>query len=300
MRVSTAGQADLLIFNALANQERVVEQQTKIATGKISDDFAGLADRAQSVLTSRSLLTRTESFRDAVRAARLQLDANDAAMTAVLDTARDIRENVLNAIALGDATGLQEALQTGYEQIAGALNTELNGEFLFAGTRTDTRPVAFDSLADLQASGVVADAFTNDQVAPRAQVTENIQVTTGLLASDVASDLFQSILDLANSGLTGDLTPADVTFLQTELQNLDAGIATAQQAQISNGLGFQQLDVVDEQLSESAVFLEIFVGELEDADIAEAVTELNQDQLALQTSFQSIALLNNLTLLNFL
>ncbi|MEX0300304.1 MAG: flagellin [Kordiimonas sp.] len=48
------------------------------------------------------------------------------------------------------------------------------------------------------------------------------------------------------------------------------------------------------------MFLETFIADLEDVDIAEAVTRLNNDQVALEASYRSIGSLSQLSLLRFL
>ncbi|MGF1606263.1 MAG: flagellin [Rhodothalassiaceae bacterium] len=307
MRVSTSGQQDLLIFNALNNQVSAVEQQTRISTGKIATDFEGLADRAQTTLNSRALLSRTTGFRETVTAARLELDRNDSTLTAMISTAESVREGILNAIALEDGTGLQATLEQGFSQIANLLNTQVNGEFVFAGTRTDTPPSDFTTLADLTNFVVtlgnpVADAFSNDDVFSVANVSEGVQIQTGLGAQELADTLFGAFaaLDAANIP-NGQIDPAvDLPALQAALAGFEAGIEQMETQLGNNGIGLSRLSILDEQLSEQEVFLEVFIGELEDADIAEAVSELQQDQVALEASFASISLLSNLSLLNFL
>jgi len=47
-------------------------------------------------------------------------------------------------------------------------------------------------------------------------------------------------------------------------------------------------------------FIDRFIANIEDTDIGEAVTKLNQDQLALESSFRVFSQLNSLSLLNFI
>lgn len=308
MRVSTFGQQSLLLFNALQNQARVFESQTQISTGRVADDFAGLAEDAQTSLVSRSLLSRTEAFQDTVNASRLQLEANDVALTSIRDIAQDLRNTIANAIGQSQGTGLDVLIPDAYQFAADVLNTQLNGEFIFAGSRTDTPPVAQADLAALAAlnptpvAGPLVDAFNNDDVVRQAVVSEGTSVDTGLLASEIANDFFTSLVELSALGPFGSdgLTNAQVTALQAEIQDLDAAIDTIEEQQTNNGIGFSQLDIVDVQLGDTSVFVQTFIGSVEDVNIAEAVTELNNDQLALQASFNTISQLDQLTLLNFL
>ena len=60
--------------------------------------------------------------------------------------------------------------------------------------------------------------------------------------------------------------------------------------------------IEDAQISHEneLAFINRFIANIEDTDIAEAVTKLNQDQLALESSFRVFSQLNSLSLLNLI
>ena len=60
------------------------------------------------------------------------------------------------------------------------------------------------------------------------------------------------------------------------------------------------LEGVQQRHAEDRTFLMGFVGDIEDVDLAEAITRLNQQQLALEASYQVFSTLNRITLLDFI
>jgi len=54
------------------------------------------------------------------------------------------------------------------------------------------------------------------------------------------------------------------------------------------------------QLQAASTVYKGFVSNIEDVDMAEALAKLNQNQTALQASYQTISQLNQLSLLNYL
>jgi len=112
-------------------------------------------------------------------------------------------------------------------------------------------------------------------------------------------DLYQ--FDQGASGpLQGELTDTQRTFLQGQLSSLETSIDNLRQIHVTNGLAFERMEVVDEQHTDTSVFLQTFIADIEDVDIAEAVTRLNNDQVALEASYQAIGSLTRLSLLDFI
>ncbi len=305
-RVSSFGQQQQLIRNLSQNQSRVFEDQRQITTGKRSDDFAGLAGDTNTILGARSFRSRVETYERSISDIRGKLDANDVQLGGILDSSRELRQTLLLAISNNRAEGVPELLEESFSFITSALNANLGGVFLFSGAKTGTKPVNVTELADLAALPSVADAFDNSDIAFKARIADDVELDFGLLANEVAEPLFQvmkEIHDFHNgpSGpLVGELTPTQFDFLKSKLADMESAITKVQQFQTSNGLAFQRLDIVERQHADTNVFLETFIADLEDVDIAEAITNLNNDQLALEASYQALATLTSLSLLRFI
>ena len=60
------------------------------------------------------------------------------------------------------------------------------------------------------------------------------------------------------------------------------------------------IDRLIDRQSEELGFLGTFIHDIEDIDAATAISKLNQDQTTLEASLQTIARLNQITLLQFI
>ena len=60
------------------------------------------------------------------------------------------------------------------------------------------------------------------------------------------------------------------------------------------------LEQINHGLGEMQIFLEHQVGGIEDVDLAEAITRLNQDQMVLEATMATVARLSQLSLADFL
>lgn len=88
--------------------------------------------------------------------------------------------------------------------------------------------------------------------------------------------------------------------MTTELQNVIGAAENLNLEAAKNGL--KQNEVADALVrhEDSGVVLKTLISDIEDVDMAEAITRLNQEQLAQQASARVLAQLNTLTLLDFL
>lgn len=309
VRVSSFGQQQLLIRSIMDNQRQVFEGQRQISTGKKTDEYRGLAGQTGTVLGSRAFKDRVETYQNSIKTINGKLDANDVQVGGIVDAMEKLKDTIQTSLANRQAEGFGDFLDQTFKFVKSALNTNFDGTYLFSGAETGTKPVNVDSLAELKtlddAAGTsVSDAFDNAPVAFEAKIADDVNLKFGLLANEVGEDIFNEMLNLYNEHLTtdfnGELTDAEFNTLQSSLSTLEAAIDKVRQAQVSNGVNSERLDVVDEQHKDTVIFLETFIADIEDVDIAEAVTRLNNDQVALEASYRATSSLSQLSLLRFL
>jgi len=306
VRVSSFGQQQVLIRGIMDNQLKVFEGQRQISTGKKHDDYQGLAGQTNTVLGSRSFQSRIEGYQQTIDTIRGKLDANDVQVGGVIDAMETLKSAVQTSLANGQAEGFSELLDQTFSFISNGLNTNFDGTYLFAGADTGSIPVNVTELSDLAAFGAVSDAFDNSSEAFKARIADGVDLDFGLTAEDIGTDIFTEMLDLynfdqgANGPFEGELNDTQFGLLQGQIASLENAIDGLRQIQVKNGLAFERLEVVEEQHADTVVFLEIFIADIEDVDIAEAVTKLNNDQVALEASYRAIGSLSQLSLLNFI
>lgn len=305
-RVSSFGHNQSMVNSLLQNQSRLFDVQRQINTGKKADEFRGYTREAETLLSARTLKSRTEGYVATAKDIRRKLDTNELQMEGMHDAADDLKQTIVDALGQNQAISFSESLQQAIASVLSSLNTQVNGNYIFAGSRTDTKPVAAQSLADLVAAPSVASLFQNDTEKLSGKVGDNVEVEYGLLASDIATDLLTSLKALADydagpfGPLDGPLTAAQRSFLQTEMANLTTAIDTVQSYISQNGLRQNRAEDVSETLEAGSNFLEVFISDIEDVNLTEAAMRLNGDQLALQASYSIMGQLSKLSLLNYL
>lgn len=300
-RVSDYSAQQSLLLSYLNTQNNLLTAQKQVSSGKVADTFEGYGRDSARLLSAQSLVNRADVFSQSAQNASNRLAAQDIQLSSVEDAGASLRQSATQAIATGQGAGIESALNQIVSRVSAALNTEVAGEHLFAGTRTDTAPVTVRTLDELLAAPSVASVFQNNNRVPKAQVEDGVSVNTGFLASDIASDLFQQIRDLAAQGpFDGPLTSVQQNYLTSKLPEFESIADKLTQATASNGDLQRTVDQSIERNARVKDYATRVAGDISDVDVAEAISRLTQDQTALQASARVLASIGQASLLKFL
>ncbi len=305
-RVSSFGQNQALLQGILRNQNNLFEAQQQVNTGKKSDEYRGIADQATTLVASKSLFSRTDTYETVAQDIGRSLDVYDLQLGQVLQGARDLRQQLMTTIGNNDATGFDLVSSESYGLVVNSLNTKVGNRFIFGGAAASDRPVTAEDITALQALPAVADAFQNDQLKATARISDSVTIEYGQLADEIGTDLLQVFRDLADysdgpSGpLDGELNATQATFLQSQIAALDIAIQDIQRQQMLNGLRQSKIEDLTTQFSDQKVFLETFIADIEDVDITEAITRLNNSQTALEASYRVVSQTTRLSIVDFI
>lgn len=305
-RIGDAGQAYLLRQQMLRIQDRSMETQRQVATGYKSDNYAGLGTDAGALLGTQSLLSRTEKQLDVTNSLKPRLAFTDTALNTAANTVQGLRQEIVKALSTNTGATIMQQVDAAFSQFKAAMNQQYDGQFLFSGGQTDTAPMNVDSVADLVALPDVASAFSNGSLQSEVAIEDGTTLTFGEFGDVIGSDMLQAIKDIAefdagpDGPFGGELTTDQRTFLEGAMGTLSAGFFKLNTSVAANGTAQARLDEVSSRHETSITMLKTFIGDIQDADMAEAVSRLNQDQTALQAAYKIVGELGQRSLLDFL
>jgi flagellar hook-associated protein 3 FlgL len=305
-RVSTNSQTQLLLNQIMQASNAVDTTEAQVASGTVSPTYAGIGDKTAVLEAARSASERATAYQNNTQLAVTQADLQNTQLTSLSTLSENLRTAISNALANNDATGLMAQVQNIFDQAGQILNSkDSNGNYLYGGENDSTPPVTVTSLAQLAATPI-ANVFANGAQAKKVLVADGESVQVGVLASSVGTQLMQTLQDIAqfNAGGSGNmqtnLTQAQATFLTNELPTSIAANQALNTATAANGFTYNQLqDAVTQQQSLTNLY-KGFVSDIQDVDMGKAITNLNQNQVALQAALQVTAQLNKVSLLNYL
>jgi len=303
-RVSTGEGWNSALLNLMNAQQRQFDAQARVSSEKIATDLKGYGRSSETLTAFKSAQTRLNGFVANGDAVASRLTSQDLGLTSLADAADGARQAINDALASGRGDALMVGLEGFFQTTVDALNAKHEGRFLFAGARTDTKPVNAETLSDLTAAPTVTSLFTNDKLKAASRLDDYTVVETGFLADELGTNVLEAFKSVQAfqeaTPFGGQLTDAQRSFLEGIVGSFQSANADATNAAARNGSLQLRVDTHVTSQKDQADSLEQIIGKRTDVDMAEAITKLQQAQLSVQASAQVISQLRGVSLLDLL
>ena len=303
-RVATRGNYQAALLNLMQAQKRGQTAQQQFASGKVGTSHGEFGRVAETITAMRSTQTRITGFLDTAKTTADRLTTQDVGLERIAASSTQTRGAIANALAMGRAEGLMTEVRSLFQAVQDGINTKHQGKYVFSGGAVDTVPSTVAGLDALAAMPNLDGVFKNDNLIQTSWVDENINLETGFLAADLGTELYGIFRDIAvfnqNEPFGSQLTETQKTFLTGLLARFDTATQAVVTHQATNGAILSRTDSIVESHTKRADTLEVMLSEKTDADLAQAVTELELSELAIQASAQVISQLRQTSLLDYL
>ncbi len=303
MRVTNNIMTDSLVRYLTAQNEALYERQTIIASqkriNKPSDDPIGMG----KVLDYRQTLASIEQYQTNIQSGKTRLEVTEVHLDLVDDLLQMVR-----AMAQTEAGGTAESRQLAaeqvkmlYDQVLDLTNSKLNDNYMFSGYQTKTAPFSRD---DTQAT--TFDKFTvtynGDAGDARFIVAHNTEITIDTdgrplfhNAAGGGLNIFDAMRDLIVS-----LENDDTAAISAQGGLMDQARTQINNVRAANSPILYQLETTENHWQNYKPKIQELLGKEEEADITQAVVELQRIALAYQTTLATAARIIQPGLINFL
>ncbi len=204
-------------FNtALVLQTKGAEDNllTQVTSGKKSISFSGIADASQQVLNLGNQQSSVSNFLTNNNTVSLTLQAMSQVYTSVQSTMSTFQqdlENFINNSQQGNATDQQTLQQQAFAALKNMeyyLNTQVDGQYIFAGSNTSTPPFQFN-FSNLSQFQSTFDGYNTQY--PTTGSADLSQTQSSVLATgSVTFDGKNGTISAANVGQFSDLPVGSV------------------------------------------------------------------------------------------
>lgn len=282
MRISMQRMVDRTIANIAANLEKLVALQEQAASGKRlrrpEDDPAGV----RRAISLRAGLAATQRYLDNIKDSDDWMSATDAAlghiadlMTQAITLAEKGASDTLSAderraLAAEVDQLLQEAIATG--------NTRLTDRYIFAGFQTTTQPF---TLVPGPPDQVV---YNGDSGQIRREIEPGETMTVNVTGDTAFPAVFQQLI-----GLRDDLLADDRAAVQARIPQLQAAQQGVLDVQATVGARQSHLSGASERLEGMKLMLTDLLSRVEDADMAETIVRLTEQETVYQAVLEASA-----------
>jgi flagellar hook-associated protein 3 FlgL len=300
-RVATLAQHQRNLAHILDAQKRLNLGQLQISSGKKSEQYSGVAADARRIVNIETSHIRTSQFISNNKLIDQRLQTMETSVAQIFQVATEYKTLVINALNADNSQDLAMPLQTQslLDEVSALLNVEQDGRYLFAGTRTNVRPVDQAGLpliyAIPTADGDSIGYYAGDTTSLTVQADENFAVAYGAHAGQTG---FEQAIRAMHMVVVGP--PNDRATLDEALRVIDQAIDEISDIRTQIGASRKALENVNQRLDDFLLFSEQTISELENADVTKIITTMNSDQVAVEASFAVISSLSDLSLTRYL
>jgi flagellar hook-associated protein 3 FlgL len=295
-RIGDLAQNQRLQASLLATQGRLREGQAAAASGKAATRYDQIADAAGELMRTRDARELKSAFIDQTDRLAGRLQVMDSALAGIIDVADRARTTLVQRLDgnLGGTVRLDAEVDAMLGEIEAALNTRLDRQYVFAGSKTDTRPVTLPTTPITIADPTLY--YHGDQLQLSARADSDLEVGYGVTADEPGF-----------AQLIGALGQARAAHLANDRPGLEAamtalGGAIDQLGDLRAGLGARtaHLESIAEGHRSSILYLDEIVSGIEDADLAEVLTRIASDQAGMEAAYTTTGRLASLSLADYL
>ena len=306
MKVSTGYFFDRALSQMTATQNNLAQSQAQLSTGKKIVQVSDAPDQATAIQRLKSVIARQDSYENAIRTAQNRLNAEETALEATSTILTRFKE--LSIQALNDTYGPKDReiialeMQGLQEDLLSYANTQdVNGAYLFSGSRVFTPPFAMNSQGEV--------TYQGDETVNMVDVGDQRQVRLNRTGTEVFSGISREMPDGSREGRSFCASVQDLIdgVRNSDRQAMDQGLAEldvlSQGVAVSIAKVGSAMNVVQNQtavLDETRLQLKTVLSEIEDLDYTEAVTEMQKRMMALEASQASFAQISRLNLFEYI
>lgn len=305
-RVATNSQTSYMVAQIAKANAALDKTSQQVASGKVSTDYTGIGDKTAALESARAAADRASAYSASAQLAVTQTDLQNTQLTTLVGLASDLKSAIQSAVADADGTGLMSTVESIFSQAKALLNsTDSNGTYLYGGQNSDTAPFTAATLADLSSAGVDA-SFVDGTTKKSVTTGDGQSQEIGVLASDIGKDLMTTLKSLYDMSTAGNLPDGTLTQDQCDdlttnvLPTATTAVKSITTATANNGTAYSALqDVVTNQDNMNTLYTG-FVSDIEDVDMATALSKLSANQTALQAALTVTSQLTSISLLDYI
>jgi flagellar hook-associated protein 3 FlgL len=287
MRVANRYIFESIKYNLGSISEELNKANEIVTTGKrinnLSDDPVGLTQS----LNIRSALSGIEQMGRNISYGNSWLTASESALTSAQDIISDTKVLCLQmanaTIGSEQRSSAAETVQNMLDEIVSLGNTDVAGNYIFAGSETDTKPFSPDG------------TYNGDNNPFSIKISRNSTVEVGSDGQAVFENIFSTLVDLKTA-----LQNNDVDGIEDAMGHLDGHFDDIT-AKISDiGAKMNRMEIKDRIYQDLDFINTERLAKIEDADIAEAIMNVKAAELTYQAALGSSSKVMTLTLMDYL
>lgn len=292
------------LFNLTNTKTRYDAAITQSTSGKKLNNLSDNPSDMAYTLDLRSKLTQIDQFDKNISSAFGYLNTAESALNQVQNVLYSIvnlaEQGASETVGPDERNTLADKIEEMRDEILNYANTEIMGKYVFAGSATDTPPF-YDTGAPVPPAAVNrpnAIAYQGNSDLIQIQADFSVTVATNVPGDQVFSgpyDIFARLDDLIEN-----LRNDDTAAIGNDIGTMSEIINQVGEAMGTIGNRTSHLQQIQGLLTSFRSSIQAKMSSLEDADMAEVISNLSREEVGLQATLQTGARIQRYSLMNYL
>ncbi|MDY6791213.1 MAG: flagellar hook-associated protein FlgL [Thermodesulfobacteriota bacterium] len=296
MRVTNKMMTDTVSANLFKQANRLLAAQEVVATEKIinrpSDDPIGM----EKILDYRKAISSIEQYHRNLTQGKMWVEHSEVVLDEVNDMLRQAKEIAVvqseGSSPRSDRAIAAEQVKTIYDQVMQLANTKLGDRYMFAGHETGAVPFTRDAAYNATYHGDAGEI--------RIIIGENTDLAVnadGMQVFNNGTDTFDVLRQLKDALENPVYNQADIS---NQIQSLVDASSQVESARSDGAANYTRLELTESKLEVFKLNVKNMLSNTEDADMAQAIITLKNEETAYETALAAAAEVIQPSLINFL
>ncbi len=295
MRVADQQMYGILLGNLQRSRLQMLTSQEQISSQKRVTNPSDDPSAFGQIVLDKSALSQTTQWIRNINFGTARVDAADHALGQVQNLITRVRELTIQASSDTTSTEGRQTIAKEVRQLQRQLvqlgNTEVAGQAIFGGTKTDVTPFTITTGDTVTYQG----NSETQSIAVGENQTVQILVPGSSIFTGPNTNMFDSLRDLLTA-----LESNNRSGIQAGLGNLDLATAQISDAQGTVGALANRLQVTHDALDTATLTITKSISDNQDADLAAAITQLRLQEVAVQAASETFTKIFDSSLINYL
>lgn len=295
-RLSTRGVNLLTQDNILSALNESYKTQIQLSSGKRSS-YTEISDKAFQLISLENAFAKQTQFKENSEGTLESLRQVENSLRELSDFLSRFQTLLVSGTNIDNAADipLAEEAEHGLGILTNVLNIQSHdGQYLFAGSRTNVPPVDLSQLGAFTPGTVDKNYYQGDDVTLKVRADSNFDLQYGIKAdNDIFADIVLALRTVQDAPTSTDALNDALNLIKNAVDGT---------ADLLGNVGADQATLEDLITSHEDFleFTQIRITNIESVDIVETTVKLTQLQTSLEGSFAAIARISDLTILNYL
>ncbi|CAM3209567.1 flagellar hook-associated protein FlgL [Sporolactobacillus spathodeae] len=276
MRVTQSMMANSLLQHISDGYSKLADYQNQLSTGKKITKPSDDPVVATMGIAYRTDVSHVEQYQKNVTTAQKWMDSADSALSDVNDVLQRVRELTVEASNGTYTSDQRAAAQAEVNQLTQQLvtigNTQVGGQYIFSGSDS-ANPLLTSTSGTVTAN---TTALSNPDVS--LDVNDGIKMSINVppdavFTANGSNGLFDDLASLQTT-----LTTGSSSDISAYLSKIDTHLDAVSSAQADLGAKENRMTMISNRLSDMKTTATKVMSDNEDADYAETIVNLNQQQ----------------------